>query len=829
MCCRASLITRTRRLLCALLAVTCLSVWATIPGYSFNERISVGASTAFASHVKNDAPFPGIVNAAAECPTLPAPSSMSGSTELNTVKAQMWIVNGVWWGAFASGGLYFYKRSGNSFSKGALIDSAGGRPDTLWNGANLFVLAYKSSSSATLHKYSYNSATQTYTELTGFPVNLSLSGASAITFAQDSKGKLWAAYTGSGLARVIWSTSADHTVWNTAGFTLASGIPSGEIAAIVAFAGGKIGAAWSNQSVGEDGFRYHLDGDAETSWSGKEIIDCCKFSPGGVADDHMNIKAAPDGRVFLVAKDSNLNASGTGNGNLHLYVRSQSGSWAPGVLVNPDPLAQPTRPSLLLDIERNEVYVVYVDSAIDKAVFSHTSMDSPSFGPACSFIDVKANNLTSTKQNLNSNTDLIAAGSISGQILSNVIDLQPAGTQGPTITSLLPDSAIAGGPAIVLTVNGAAFANDSKVQWNGSERTTVFVNSTQLMADISSSDIAAPGTVNVSVLNPTPSGLVSNTRTFTINSATPTPTPTPTSTPTPTPTATPTPSPPSPLSPLADARVRSSSGTSNYGTDTDIRTRLSSSSSNYESYLKFNLSGVSGGITKATLRLYGRLSGTSSSGIPVSIFAVSSTTWTETGITWNNKPTVGTLLATVVVPDTINRYYEWDLSAYVQSEKAAGRNVVSLALKSTAASSPYTIFNSREASSNRPQLVVTGGASPNQARLIKDITRLQDRALAIAPLLINKEDSSVSHYYHRNPGEKTNLSNGGADLVGLLGHTPEPLVKPAADVPGFSRLAKRWWPILVLPSAGSDISPYFASIGNHDASAVRGATPISSS
>ena len=71
----------------------------------------------------------------------------------------------------------------------------------------------------------------------------------------------------------------------------------------------------------------------------------------------------------------------------------------------------------------------------------------------------------------------------------------------PTITSLSPDSAKAGGPAFTLTVNGANFVSGSTVQWDGSARATSFVNSTQLLADISAADIATVGTVNVTVAN----------------------------------------------------------------------------------------------------------------------------------------------------------------------------------------------------------------------------------------------------------------------------------------------------------------------------------------
>jgi hypothetical protein len=59
------------------------------------------------------------------------------------------------------------------------------------------------------------------------------------------------------------------------------------------------------------------------------------------------------------------------------------------------------------------------------------------------------------------------------------------------------------------------------------------------------------------------------------------------------------------------------------------------------------------------------------------------------------------------VTDTVNRIYEWDITAYIQAEKNAGRNLVSLAMKATASSSEYTVFNSREASSNKPELVVS--------------------------------------------------------------------------------------------------------------------------
>src|SRR5207249_1907785 len=76
----------------------------------------------------------------------------------------------------------------------------------------------------------------------------------------------------------------------------------------------------------------------------------------------------------------------------------------------------------------------------------------------------------------------------------------------PTIAIINPTSAITGGPAFTLTVNGTNFVSGSTVQWNGSARTTTFGSATQLTAAITAVDIASPGTAAVSVLNPPPGG-----------------------------------------------------------------------------------------------------------------------------------------------------------------------------------------------------------------------------------------------------------------------------------------------------------------------------------
>src|SRR5207249_3013407 len=86
----------------------------------------------------------------------------------------------------------------------------------------------------------------------------------------------------------------------------------------------------------------------------------------------------------------------------------------------------------------------------------------------------------------------------------------------PTISSLSPPSALAGGQGFNLTVNGSNFVSGSVVRWNGANRTTTFVSASQIAASIPASDISSAGAATVTVFNPSPGGGTSNSQTFNI-------------------------------------------------------------------------------------------------------------------------------------------------------------------------------------------------------------------------------------------------------------------------------------------------------------------------
>ncbi|HXA85989.1 MAG TPA: IPT/TIG domain-containing protein, partial [Candidatus Dormibacteraeota bacterium] len=71
---------------------------------------------------------------------------------------------------------------------------------------------------------------------------------------------------------------------------------------------------------------------------------------------------------------------------------------------------------------------------------------------------------------------------------------------------LNPGSAVSGGAAFTLTVNGTNFDPAAVVQFNGTARNTAFISSTQLQAAISANDIASPGVATITVANPAANG-----------------------------------------------------------------------------------------------------------------------------------------------------------------------------------------------------------------------------------------------------------------------------------------------------------------------------------
>jgi hypothetical protein len=161
---------------------------------------------------------------------------------------------------------------------------------------------------------------------------------------------------------------------------------------------------------------------------------------------------------------------------------------------------------------------------------------------------------------------------------------------------------------------------------------------------------------------------------------------------------------------VADDYVRDGGfAAKNYGTDASLISKtVNYAGYSREIYLKFDLSALTPNYHQVKLRLFGSRAPQSTVTTTESARGLMNDAWTESALTWNQRPTPGALLSSVSVSGTKGQWYEWDVTAFVQARKAAGSKFASLAIvmdEPPANGDGYDVFNSRNAGSNQPQLV----------------------------------------------------------------------------------------------------------------------------
>lgn len=151
------------------------------------------------------------------------------------------------------------------------------------------------------------------------------------------------------------------------------------------------------------------------------------------------------------------------------------------------------------------------------------------------------------------------------------------------------------------------------------------------------------------------------------------------------------------FNPVADAYVAGDLTGTNYGRSTVLR---ADGSPDYRSYLRFNIGDISGIVTRATLRLYT----TSSSATGYQVNQVNSQSWEEGSINYSNAPAVGSVLG------SSGSFASGNWTSVDVTSLITGNGVYDLALTTT--SGTVMNFSSRDASSNRPELVIETSATP---------------------------------------------------------------------------------------------------------------------
>jgi len=151
------------------------------------------------------------------------------------------------------------------------------------------------------------------------------------------------------------------------------------------------------------------------------------------------------------------------------------------------------------------------------------------------------------------------------------------------------------------------------------------------------------------------------------------------------------------FAPVADARVAQASPTTNYGAQTNLQAGAATGSAQ-NSYLRFNVSGITQPVQSVKLRVYCTTNATNNG--PAAYLA--DNTWTETGtggITWNTQPALLSGAFDNKGAIALESWVEYDVTALV-----TGDGTYTLAL--VADGTDGVTFSSREGTSP-PQLVVT--------------------------------------------------------------------------------------------------------------------------
>ncbi|QRR01434.1 CBM96 family carbohydrate-binding protein [Dyadobacter sandarakinus] len=161
------------------------------------------------------------------------------------------------------------------------------------------------------------------------------------------------------------------------------------------------------------------------------------------------------------------------------------------------------------------------------------------------------------------------------------------------------------------------------------------------------------------------------------------------------------------LAPVADTYIQAAQFlNTNFGTSSTFEVKYSSGdiSKRRASYLKFQLPAQTP-VISAKLRVYGH-NHENNKGILLHAYGVNDDSWTETGITKQNAPAASTASLGFVAVNDVYQYYEIDVTSFVKAQQQSGETLVSLLLNDPSNQNTRLIFNSKEAGSNFPQLVI---------------------------------------------------------------------------------------------------------------------------
>ncbi|HEU4572786.1 MAG TPA: hypothetical protein VFR93_08860, partial [Candidatus Limnocylindrales bacterium] len=369
--------------------------------------------------------------------------SFAGTTDPTGSKRNesiLWFNDGSWWASMWNPTLdefHIFRLDVPTqrwIDTGTKLDTrADTHADALWDGTKLYVATHRYAEDETnatsgypsyLYRFSYSTATGTYTLDPGFPAQINNLRTETLVIDKDSTGTLWATWSKDSKIWVAHTLNGNDATWGT-GYVLpltdAQNLTIDDNSAVIAFGGNQVGVMWSNQSTGHDAmyFASHRDGDPDGTWSSERTA----IQGPGSADDHMNLKVvATDsgGKVYAAIKTS-FNDVGNGSQPLiMLAVRDPAtANWTDYPISRVSEC--PNRVLVLIDEENRLIHAFYTapgpptyscNSSGGEIETKVSSLDNIAFPVGVGTPVIRDNDspyvhdVTSTKQNVSSATGI---------------------------------------------------------------------------------------------------------------------------------------------------------------------------------------------------------------------------------------------------------------------------------------------------------------------------------------------------------------------------------------------------------------------------------------
>jgi hypothetical protein len=286
-------------------------------------------------------------------------------------QSKLWYTDGTWYA-----GMFLYRgttplkseyhiwrldRATHSWiDTGTLIDSRDqSHGDYFWHEGTqrLYVASAHDGNNGTndstqIFKYSYDAATNTYAPVAGFPSTIpgTTGGTRAATITRELTGstRVWTVWAAGGEVRYSISSDAGATWSAAAALPVQAGNPiqpyapgvAGDTASVIAF-GSNIGIAWSDHdalpTAADDGYYFatianSADPTVAGNWTVTKLPTLVPgASPTETADNHINLKATSDGRVYMVGKTGKDTAECATNKSaplIEFFQRTAAGAWS---------------------------------------------------------------------------------------------------------------------------------------------------------------------------------------------------------------------------------------------------------------------------------------------------------------------------------------------------------------------------------------------------------------------------------------------------------------------------------------------------------------------